>query len=386
MKSILDNDLYKYTQQHAVCAKFPRQIVKYDFFNRGKTEFPDGFAKELQERIKSCESISLTKDEYDFVRERCYFLTLPYLDFLKAYRFDSSEVSINQIGSKLNVSVTGHWYKAILWEVVLMYTISELYFEMTKQLPISREQRLEINKEKAEFFEKLEVKVSEFGTRRRYSYHIQEEAIADLLVFGHEHITGTSNVHFAHKYNLTPQGTQAHEWISAHAALYGYRMANEMAMENWVDVYQGNLGTVLTDTFTTRKFLESFNTKYAKLFDSVRQDSGDSIQYIDWIVNHYKKLKIDPITKTIIFSDGINSYDLLEKIHLHCKDKIKDAYGVGTWLTNDVGVKPLNIVIKMTGCLINSTWCPVVKLSDIETKHTGDVEEIELCKKTLKIV
>ena len=163
-------------------------------------------------------------------------------------------------------------------------------------------------------------------------------------------------------------------------------MANLMSMESWTDVYQGDLGIVLPDTFTTEVFLRSFNSFYAKLFDGIRQDSGDPITFTDKVISHYKKLKIDPTTKTIIYSDGISSIQKIRDIMAHREDEIRKAFGIGTWLTNDLDLKPLNMVIKMTGAKpFGMNWIPTIKLSDSEGKHTGQTEEIELSKKILRI-
>jgi nicotinate phosphoribosyltransferase len=186
-------------------------------------------------------------------------------------------------------------------------------------------------------------------------------------------------------HRLKAIGTQAHELYMVIAALFGYRMANKITMEKWIEIFRGDLGIALSDTFTTDVFLQSFDKKFAKLFDGVRQDSGDPIEQAEKIVKHYDSLGIDPTTKTIVFSDSLN-LDKVATIHEWCKGKIKDAYGIGTFLTNDVGVKPLNFVIKLTavqGC--TGEWLPTVKLSDTPGKHTGPKDEVELCKNVLRI-
>ena len=197
---------------------------------------------------------------------------------------------------------------------------------------------------------------------------------------------GTSNIYLANLLDIKVLGTMAHLYIMLNAAIYGYRMANKMAMDNWVDIYNGDLGTYLPDTFTTDIFLKSFNKKYAMLFTGVRHDSGDPYLFVDKIVNHYKNLGIDPMEKTIIFSDSLNP-NLACEIKEYCAGKIKSSFGIGTNFTNDINVniKPLNIVIKLSYVLVNDEWYDIVKLSDSVGKHMGTDDEVKLCKQILKI-
>jgi nicotinate phosphoribosyltransferase len=381
IRSILDNDLYKFTQQQAVVELYQRERVTYEFINRGKTTFPDGFDLRLRQELKMMDQLFLQETEAQFLTKRCgRYLKPTYIDLLKSYRYDSSEVEITQARGELALSITGYWYRTILWEVPLLALISELYFQMTGKAISSRSERLKNNTEKGIKFYKNEVKVADFGTRRRYSYANHLEVVQDLLSVCSNctsFMVGTSNVHIAMATGIPPIGTHAHEWISGIAALKGYSYANKNMMDDWVKVYQGELGIALTDTFGLDAFLKDFNTFYAKLFDGVRHDSGDPFEFADKITNHYKLLNIDPISKTIVFSDGLNS-DLALELKNYCKVLgIKCSFGIGTNFTNDVGIKALNIVIKMVA--INDRH--VVKLSDVKDKQTGDLETIALVKR-----
>lgn len=364
---------------------FPREIVRYDFINRDHREFPEGFNKLLRQAVDTMSDLALTQDEYDFIRSKCYYIDQSYVDFLKGYRFNPEEVIISQDGPNLKVRVEGPWYRTILWEVPLMAIISELYFDTTQPyLQIDPERTKNINESKARTFFDNNIHFADFGTRRRYSFE-NHEIVIQAMQKASSSFVGTSNMHFAHKYNLTPVGTEAHELFSLMASIYGFNMANHMGMEKWAEVYQGDLGTVLPDTFTTDVFLKSFNTKFAKLYDGVRQDSGDPIAFADKIIKHYKSLRIDPESKAIVFSDALDTTKVL-KIASFCRGKIKMSFGIGTFLTNDIpDVKPLNIVIKLIGRKVGDMWMPTVKLSDNPGKHTGDPEMIDLCKKTLMI-
>jgi nicotinate phosphoribosyltransferase len=381
IKSLLDNDLYKFTQQQAVFELFQREHVTYDFINRGKTSFPEGFDLRLRQELKKMESLSLQESEAKFLIKKCgRYLKHTYIDLLKSYRYDSSEIEITQNEGELTLTITGYWSKTILWEVPLLAVISELYFQMVGKPIHSREERLRNNVEKGAKFSRNGVKVADFGTRRRYSYANHLEVMQDLLSVGDigtQFIVGTSNVHIAMVTDINPIGTHAHEWISGIAALKGYSYANKNMMDDWIKVYKGELGIALTDTFGVDAFLRDFDTFYANLFDGVRHDSGNPFLFTEKMVGHYKHLGIDPISKTIIFSDGLNA-DLAIELKKHCKNLgVKCSFGIGTHLTNDLGIKALNIVIKMVS--INNRH--VIKLSDVKEKHTGDLETIELVKR-----
>ena len=312
-----------------------------------------------------------------------------YIDFLAGYRYDTNEVLIKQNGPVLELIIEGYWYRTVLWEVPLMASISELYFEMTNQFPYDVKELEVRNKNKAESIASVEALYSEFGTRRRFSFKVQAQVVNNLKLYGLGHMLGTSNVFLAKMNDLVPHGTVAHEWFQAHAAMFGYLRGNIEALESWVKVYGGNLGMALPDTFTSDIFYKyAFNTKYAKLFDGVRQDSGDPINFIDRTVSHYKSLRIQPNLKTILFSDNIKSIDLIKEIKGALKlrdlnDRPSDRYGIGTWLSNDVGVKPLNIVIKLTGLDFGHGWVDTVKISDSPTKHTGEPDAVKFCLASL---
>ena len=233
---------------------------------------------------------------------------------------------------------------------------------------------------------------SEFGTRRRLNYDVQDKVCAYLK----EHsktCVGTSNVHFAMKYGMKPIGTHPHEWFMFHGAQYGYKAANYMALENWVDIYDGDLGIALSDTYTSDVFFRSFSLKQAKLFDGVRQDSGDEYKFTDKTIDFYKGRGIDYHSKTIVFSNALDFPKAL-KILKYCREKgIKCSFGIGTNLTCDVyapdGTKydAENIVMKMSRCRMNSKqpWYLTIKISDDLGKHMGDPREIEIAKYELHL-
>lgn len=385
LNSILDNDFYKITMQNAVVKLFPGTIVKYEFINRGKHQFPEGFDVALREAVNKMAELKLTKEEKKFMEKTCPYIDLPYLDFLEGYHYDPSEVKIHQEGSDLSVIVEGLWYRTILWEVPLLALISELHYGMNHMERDSNEAVISKTFEKAETLAKLGVNFAEFGTRRRHSHKVQNLVMETLTQKKDSTFIGSSNVHFAMKYGVKPIGTHAHEWFMFHAAEYGFKMANELALEHWVDVYRGDLGVALSDTYTTDVFFQQFDKKFAKLFDGVRHDSGDPLEFTDKTIAHYQKHGINPLFKYIIFSDGLN-LEKVEEITNYCKGKIGVSFGIGTNLTNDVGLKPMNIVMKLIGVQApNQEWIPTVKLSDEHGKYTGDPKMIELAKEFLRI-
>jgi nicotinate phosphoribosyltransferase len=392
IKSILDLDFYKLSMMVAVIQTFPNQKVRYQFKDRNNISYPDGFDIEVMKEIKLMENLSLTKDEKEYLIKTFPFLPPTFIYFLEGYRFDSNEVKVSlDENNKLNLTIEGYWFHTILWETCLMSIISELYFKMTNQIVDIYDPTLQINDlKKLDLMMEHNAYFADFGTRRRYSFDNQYR-ICELFKQHSNHVfVGTSNVYIAYKFGMKAIGTLAHEWIMVHAAIYGYKMANKMAMDNWSNTYQGNLGTALSDTFTTDAFLKSFDMKLSKLFDGVRQDSGDPYVFADKMIEHYKSLGIDPMSKTIIFSDGLNT-KLASEIKEYCVGKIKCSFGIGTDLTNSLTnsngepIKPLNIVIKISEVLVNDNWVGAIKLSDVAGKNMGQIKEIEICKHELRI-
>lgn len=385
LTSLLDNDFYKFTMQCGVVQLFPKTKARYTFINRGKHEFPEGFDKALRAAVDAMAELKLTKDEKAFLVKNCPYLSPLYLDFLEGYRYDPSEVHIAQEGNDLKVTVEGHWYRTILWEVPLLAIISELYYQLMNATAWTDAQVIANTREKELLYKELGVVFAEFGTRRRHSYHVHDIVMRTLLEGYGSTFMGSSNVHFAMKYKVKPIGTHAHEWFMFHAAEYSYKMANALSLEHWVDVYRGDLGVALSDTYTTDVFFKQFDKKFSKLFDGVRHDSGDPIVFAEKTIAHYKKMGIDPLSKYIIFSDGLNPKKV-QAITEACKGKIGISFGIGTDLTNDVGLPPMNIVMKLTEVLTSDDeWVPTVKLSDEPNKHTGDPKMIALAKGILGI-
>jgi len=382
VQSILDTDLYKLTMMMSIARHFPYARARYQFINRGRTKFPHDFCSTLQNELEGMRDLSLQDDESQYLRNIRFFKP-PFVDFMRGFRFDPDDVAINQNGGDLDISIEGAWYQKCWDEVPVMETISELFFR-GKETDPNWENKLIL---KIKTFRELGAKVADFGSRRRFAHWVHRRVCELGKEYGQEAFVGTSNVYLAKMLGLNATGTQAHEWIQAHAAIYGFPMANYRAMETWVKEFDGDLGIVLTDTFTTKNFFESFGLQFAKLYDGVRHDSGVPITFATKVIEHYESLGIDPTTKTIVFSDNLNAR-LVEEIQKFCQGKIRTAYGIGTNLTNDVGHQSLNMVIKLVALSPDGdpdNWIPTVKLSDVPGKHTGDPETIALCKRILGI-
>jgi len=386
INSILDNDLYKYSMMNAVIKKFPDAKVKYKFINRGKHKFPDGFGGRLRKEVKKMEKLFLTESEKIWLEKTCPYFDHAFINYLEGYKYDSSNIGIIQNGMDLNISIEGYWADTILWEVPVMALISELYFIMTNEKIDDEYVKTKTVNDKMGLFRLNGLHYADFGTRRRYSYQNQHDVVKQMTGrIKNSLFVGTSNTQLAYEFGIKPIGTHAHEWFMFHAAKYGYKLANQLAMENWTDVYRGDLGIALADTFTSDVFFRSFDKKFAKLYDGVRHDSGDAIEFATKVIEHYKKIGIDPITKVIVFSDGLNP-ELAVKIKKFCIGKIMSSFGIGTNFSNDVGVKALNMVIKLIETKPNGEeWHDCIKLSDDIGKHTGREYEIQLCKQILNI-
>jgi nicotinate phosphoribosyltransferase len=374
--SLLDNDLYKFTMGQ-VAHDYAEARVRYRFINRDARPFRATFAQELREQVDAIADLRLTPEEYDWFRRCCPWLKLGYLQWLRQFRFDPSQVRIEQRDAAVSIEIEGPWIETIYWEVPLLALVSELHY-VNEKPDAAWEDRL---RTKAERFESAGVSYLDFGTRRRFTYAVQDRVCAILKPFA-PLFRGTSNCHFAMKHGIAPQGTFAHELPMALQAKVGVRACNRAALDLWVAHYRGDLGIALTDTVTTGVFLPDFDSYYAKLFDGVRLDSGDPAEIGERFIAHYERLKIDTRCKVLVFSDALNT-DKAIALHERFKGRAKTSMGIGTHLTNDVGHKPLNIVIKLTHADFGDGMKGVIKLSDDPGKYTGEPEDVELAKRVL---
>jgi len=382
INSMLDNDLYKASMMNYVLELFPKATSVYKFKNRGTQRFNQEFMIELQKQINSLVDLKLTDEEYIYLKENFLYLTPGFIEYLRNFRYNPVNVSINLTeDNNLELGIKGKWVDRILFEVPLMAIISELYFSI-----IDTEWDYEGQKERA--YEKIK-KLSEagclftdMGTRRRRSFKNQDIVIKEFVRYSKENknstFLGTSNIFFAKKYGIKCYGSQAHEITQAAQVLNSYNHCNYYAMENWLKVFPNLLiGTALTDTVTVDAFLEDFNKKLSTLYGSVRHDSGCEYKFTDKMIKHYKKMKIDPKEKAIVFSNGLNVDKAIE-VKKYCENKIKSSAGIGTYFSNQGFSSPaLNMVIKLWS--INGR--PVVKLGDDGVgKENGDPKAVEFMR------
>lgn len=380
IQSILDTDIYKFSTSYAYMKLFPDAEGTFEFCDRNNTEYNKEFIDMLKLEFASLSLLSLKSSELEWCKKNIRFIPQHYWEWLSSFKFDFNKIDFGlDSNNHLHIKVTDKLYKVTLYEVPILAIVSEATNKWkgnwVKLTDI-------VNKllEKIEYFNKHKLPFSEFGTRRRFSDNVQY-AVCKTLKEKAIYCTGTSNVYFAKMFNMKCIGTHPHEWFMFHGAEFGYKRANYLALENWVNVYDGDLGIALSDTYTTEVFLKNFSRKHAKLFDGVRHDSGDPFKFVNNVIARYKELGIDPTTKTIIFSNAL-TFSLYKEIADFCGNRIKFAAGIGTNLTNDTEFKPSNIVMKLSECRMNERqpWYSTIKLSDDEGKHMGYEKEIEICK------
>ena len=390
MKQIInhftDDDLYKFSMCCAVIDNYPRAQVKYEFQDRDNTVYPQGFADLVMEQVRYLENVIITDEEISFMRRKCYYLPEWFYIYLKGFRFNSDWVKAWQDkDGHLHVTFEGAWSETILLEVKVLAIISELYYIVTGQdETFDYKDYYKKSYEKAVKLLNAGCVYSDFGTRRRASFKAE-----DVLVKAMEDcfeskawkgkFVGTSNVYLAMKYNLTPVGTMAHEFVSAIGGMYGPQMANHIAMNAWRHTFNGALGTYLYDTFGWKIFSLNFSEDFANLFKGLRIDSGDNFEQLQLIVNKYKSLNIDPHSKQVIFSNALSTDEAVD-IQKYAEKYVLPSFGIGTHFTNDFdGICPMNIVIKLFAVKITESWPfynDTCKISEDKGKHTGKPEAI----------
>lgn len=380
--SKLDNDLYKFTMQYAVLENFPDVEVEGEFIDRKPTPYNDEFVKEFGREIERMAELKSNPDQMKWMADTLTFLPPHYLAYLNDYRFNPDELNYGLTPEGyFRLGVKGKWASAILWEVPVLANVSEIYFDKVDrawQVPsaLVPEFRSRIAAEKAERLSSRNCSFAEFGTRRRRSFAEQDRVVRAMKDY--KGFSGTSNVHLAHLYGVKAIGTMAHEWIMGVSAMDGLRHANRHALRRWATTYKGNLGIALPDTYGIKAFFEDFDGELGRLYDGVRHDSGDPIVFGEALIVHYKKLRINPMTKFAVFTDSL-SVDKAVGIRDHFAGRINVSFGIGTHFTNDYSGSPAkNIVLKLTRC----NGVPVVKLSDEPAKAIGDRDAVRVAKWT----
>lgn len=392
--SLLDNDLYKFTMMQAVLHNYPATIVEYKFKSRSALPLiPTGtkkheFVSQLETEIENLCLLRLTGEELN------YLSTIPYIkpdfiEYLRMFKLNRAHVSISfDKDGELDIRVKGPWLNTILFEVPILAIVSEIvsrcgqygYDYMNACDKLDKKVEFLISETRYGAYKGL--KFADFGTRRRFSREFHEYAIKRLMDKIPDMVAGTSNMMLAKRHFITPIGTMAHEWIQAHQQL-GVRVVDsqKQALEVWAHEYRGELGIALSDCIGFKAFINDFDKYFAKLFDGCRHDSGDPYDWCEDLIEHYKKLKIDPKTKLAVFSDGLDFKKMLS-LHKSFSSMINVGFGIGTYLTNDTGNQAPQIVMK----LINVDGQPVAKLSDSPGKlMCTDDQYVEYLKMVFNI-
>jgi nicotinate phosphoribosyltransferase len=383
IESLLDTDLYKFTMMQVVLHQFPSNMVEYTFKCRSQGFDYVPLVDEIREEIHALCQLRFTVEELAYLRS-LRFIKNDFVDFLRIFQLNEDFVSIDT-EPEFQLRVRGPWLHTIMFEVPLLAIICEVYERNHHPQPdyAAGRQRLA---EKIEVIRHTEpeggFKFSDFGTRRRFSRQWQQEVIATLQQQLPQNFIGTSNMMFAKQMDLRPIGTMAHEYIQACQAS-GPRLVDsqKFAFSKWAEEYRGDLGIALTDTYGLEPFLHDFDMFFCKLFDGVRQDSGDPFEWGDRIIQHYQENRVDPKTKSIVFSDTLDMH-LAVKIYNYFKQRTNPSFGIGTHLTNDLGYAAPQNVIKMTEC----NGQPVAKISSSPEKLIcKDMSYLAYLKKVFNI-
>ncbi len=364
IQSLLDTDLYKFTMMQVVLHHFPGAQVEYRFRCRTEGVNLAPHVQEIREALADLCSLRFRDEELEYLRG-LRFMKSDFVDFLGLFQFNGKYIRVDADArtGELEITIRGPWLHTTLYEIPVLAIVSEVYFRRTRPNPDLGEGRRRLM-EKIDLVRRVEpaheFKISDFGTRRRFSLSWHEEVLHTLKREVPEYFAGTSNVWFAMRNALTPLGTMGHEYMQACQAL-GPRLRDSQAFafEVWAKEYRGDLGIAIADTYGLNAFLRDFDMYFCKLFDGARHDSGDPFEWAEKIIEHYQKNRVDPRTKTLIFSDSL-SFPLAIEIARRCRGRTRTSFGIGTNLTNDLGYEPLNIVIKMTEC----NGQPVAKVSD----------------------
>ncbi|MDY7539668.1 nicotinate phosphoribosyltransferase [Undibacterium sp. RTI2.1] len=365
--SLLETDLYKFTMWQSLLHSHPNAQTEYAFVCRNTPAYPLSELKaDVDRELDHLCALHFAEDELDYLRS-LRFIKSDFTDFLTVFHFQRKFIKVTTNGDTLEIVATGPQVHVMGFEIYVLHIVNELYFRRLQTETSLQEGRDRLAKKIAlvrtfaqeatranpfEFFD--------FGLRRRFSGEWHDEVVATLKRELPDYFKGTSNVYLAKKHKLVPIGTMAHEYLQSYQS-FGVRLRDfqKAALEDWVQEYRGDLGTALTDVVGMDAFLADFDLYFAKLFDGLRHDSGDPIIWGEKALAHYAKLRVDAHTKRLVFSDGLD-FDKAFSLYRHFADRTMTGFGIGTNLTNDTGIKALNIVMKLKTC----NGQPVAKLSD----------------------
>lgn len=373
--SLLDTDLYKFTMWQAMLHRHPQTQSQYEFVCRNTPAYPlTELLDEVNAELDHLCTLRFTQADLDYLGSM-RFIKSDFIDFLRIFQFQRAFISASADGEHLRIVARGPQVHVMGFEIFVLSIVNELYFRRFDATAALAQGRIHLARKIAQLQELAsEVALAhpfelfDFGVRRRYSGAWQREVVQAFAREAGEWFKGTSNVLLARDLGLVPIGTMAHEYLQTYQAL-GVRLRDfqKAALEDWVQEYRGDLGIALTDTVGMDAFLADFDLYFAKLFDGLRHDSGDPYVWGEKALAHYEKLRIDPHTKRLVFSDGLDLPAALALYH-HFGDRTQLGFGIGTQLTNDMGLEPISIVMKLT----RANGQPVAKLSDSPGKTLCD--------------
>jgi len=377
IQSLLDTDLYKFTMWQTMLHRHPQAQAEYRFVCRNTPAFPlADLLPEVNAQLDHLCSLSFQEDELAYLGALRY-IKPDFVDFLRIFRFQRRFIQAVADGPTLRIVAEGPQVHVMAFEIYVLAIVNELYFRRADQAAAVAEGRRRLNA-KIELLESLGREVKhrhpfeffDFGVRRRFSRAWHAEVVETFKTRVPQYFKGTSDVRLAQQLDLVPIGTMAHEYLQSYQAFdVRLRDFQRLALENWVQEYRGDLGVALTDVVGMDAFLADFDLYFAKLFDGLRHDSGDPVVWGEKALAHYAKLRIDANTKRLTYSDGLDLPEAF-RLYRHFADRVQLGFGIGTNLSNDVGLQPLNIVMKLTRC----NGQPVAKLSDSPGKTLCDDE------------
>jgi nicotinate phosphoribosyltransferase len=372
--SLLDTDFYKLTMMQVVLHQYASAWVRYTFKWRNWDKMHltislQDFKSKVDTEIDRLCKLQFTEEEVSYLASIRFFKP-DFIEYLRLFQLNRNYINTGIEAGQLKIDIEGPWLNTILYELPVLAIISELYSSSHGvDDDIWMQDGRKLLKDKVRFLNKATItdtrfKFAEFGTRRRASYSWQEEVLNYLIENCGRNLVGTSNVHFAMKLGIKPIGTMAHEFFQAHQQL-GPRLVDsqKVALQCWADEYRGELGIALSDTMGFDKFLKDFDRFFSLLFNGCRQDSGDPIVWTEKLIAHYQEMRIDPKTKSAVYSDGLtleSAVGIFKRFH----EQIQTSFGIGTNLTNDCGFVAPQVVIKMVEC----NRKPVAKISDSQDK------------------
>lgn len=383
IQSLLQTDLYKFGMWQPMLHHMPGNHAEYRFVCRNRPEFPLALlAEAVNEQLDHLCALRFQDQELRYLAT-LRWLKPDFIEFLRIFQFQRRLITARAEGETLVIEAKGPQVHVMGFEIFVLAIVNELYFNRLLQGG-AREQAL------AEGRRRLQGKIEmlrayapeaaerrhpfvffDFGLRRRFSSSWHTEVVQTLARELPDLFKGTSNVALAREHNLVPIGTMAHEYLQTFQAAGNVQLRHfqRQALEVWTQEYRGDLGIALTDVVGMDAFLADFDLFFAKLFDGLRHDSGDPVAWGEKALAHYARLRIDANTKRLVFSDGLDVAAAIA-LHRHFSGRVPCGFGIGTHLSNDLGARPLNIVMKLTLC----NGQPTAKLSDSPGKTLCDDE------------